>query len=186
MTPTKRTPMYGRYDPHHLLQVGIRVGIATIFGEFLDRRELFGNRDDPSVARLDPQHDYSNRPELWLDFVADSGDGWDSTYAVARLLARKTLAFSRTGEAWMASYADLGPDSADRATTRPWQVLVFGGDQVYATASRDEYARRLIAPFEEAIRAEDASAVLEATDGYAIPGRTTKGFCGCIWTGRER
>src|SRR5262245_59435652 len=113
MTPTKRTPMYGRYDPHHLLQVGIRVGIATIFGECPARRDLFGNRADPSVARLDPQHDYSNRPELWLDFVADSGDGWDSTYAVARLLARKTLAFSRTGEAWMASYADLGPDSAD-------------------------------------------------------------------------
>ena len=25
----------------------------------------------------------SNRDELWLDFIADTGDGWNSTYTVA-------------------------------------------------------------------------------------------------------
>src|SRR4029453_5803084 len=99
----ERMPMYGWYDPAHLLQTGIRVGIATIFGEFLDRRELFGNRDDPNPARLDPQHDSSVAPdrsarsEIWIDFVADTGDGWDSTYAVARLLARSMLEFQLAG-----------------------------------------------------------------------------------------
>jgi 3',5'-cyclic AMP phosphodiesterase CpdA len=156
--------MYGWYDPRHLLQTGVRVGIATIFGEFLDRRELFGNRDDPSVATLDPQHDYSSPPELWIDFVADSGDGWDSTYAVARLLARKKLAFSWTAD------AGTGIDSVHRAVTRPGHVLVFGGDQVYATASRDEYKRRFIAPFEQATRAENAEDTLATADVYAIPG----------------
>src|SRR5262245_39111018 len=156
--------MYGWYDPRHLLKTGIRVGIATIFGEFLDRRELFGNRDDPSVAKPDPQHDYSGRSELWIDFVADSGDGWDSTYAVARLLARERLALSWTAD------AETGMESPHQAVTRPGNVLVFGGDQVYATASRDEYRRRFIAPFEQATRAENAKDTLAAADVYAIPG----------------
>src|SRR5262245_50258919 len=104
--PIERLSMYGWYDPAHLLQTGIRVVIATVFGEFLDRRELFGNRDDPKPASLDPYHDYSvdaaNAPrnEIWLDFVADTGDGWDPTYAVARLLARSNLAFREAKGQW--------------------------------------------------------------------------------------
>ncbi len=158
-----RMAMYGWYDPRHLLKIGVRVGIATIFGEFLDRRELFGNRDDPSRAGLDPQHDYSRRAELWLDFVADTGDGWDSTYAVARILARKTLTFSRPADA-------SGVNSAPPVRTHPGNVLVFGGDQVYATASRDEYRRRFTAPFDLAAVTEDTGDLLTAADVYAIPG----------------
>jgi 3',5'-cyclic AMP phosphodiesterase CpdA len=158
----ERMPMYGWYDPAHLLQTGIRVVIATIFGEFLDRRELFGNRDDPNPARLDPQHDYSVAPdrsarsEIWIDFVADTGDGWDSTYAVARLLARSTLEFQLAGN--------------DRTSTPHGDVVVFGGDEVYATASREEYRRRLIAPFEQAAIDEGTAKALQAADVYAIPG----------------
>ena len=168
--PPERMPMYGWYDPLHLLTTGIRVGIATIFGEFLDRRELFGNRDDPSQAELDPQHNYSKGEELWLDFAADSGDGWEPTYAVARLLARERLVFSRVAGKWMLARDDRGAGSEQRAATHRGQVLVFGGDQVYATASRDEYKRRFIAPLEQAARAEGTEEALKRADVYAIPG----------------
>ena len=46
-------------------------------------------------------------------------------------------------------------------------VLVFGGDQVYPSPSREEYQRRLVAPFTEAF-GEDAPA--ERPHVYAIPG----------------
>jgi hypothetical protein len=162
--------MYGWYDPRHLLQTGIRVGIATIFGEFLDRRELFGNRDDATRAQLDPQHNYSDRSELWLDFVADSGDGWDPTYAIARLLARETLDLSLTTADGTGAHGGPGRSSAHRFTTSFGEVLVFGGDQVYATASRDEYKRRFIEPFDQAVTVEGARECLKNTDVYAIPG----------------
>ena len=35
--------------------------------------------------------DRSEGPELWLDYVADLGDGWNSTYTVASLLAAEEL-----------------------------------------------------------------------------------------------
>jgi len=178
--PIERMGMYGWYDPSHILQTGIRVGIATIFGEFLDRRELFGNRDDVKPATLDPHHDYSkqadgtDRPAIWLDYIADTGDGWDPTYAVARLLARTNLFFWRIGDQWRtdpsAKDVDAANEPATSVATRRAEVLVMGGDQVYATASRDEYRRRLLVPFEQAAIAEGAERALEASDVYAIPG----------------
>jgi len=173
--PIERLPMYGWYDPAHLLQIGIRVGIATIFGEFLDRRELFGNRDDSTPAALDEQHDYSEHPkgtvrnEIWLDYVADTGDGWDSTFAVARLLAKNELGFAKFGDEWLGANAGRD-DSPNRIETHRGEILIFGGDAVYATASRDEYRNRLTGPFDEAAKAEKTEKALEAADVYAIPG----------------
>ena len=36
---------------------------------------------------------------MWLDYVADVGDGWNSTYTVARLLATEELKLDWDGEA---------------------------------------------------------------------------------------
>jgi hypothetical protein len=33
----------------------------------------------------------SKRKDLWFDFMADTGDGGNSTYSVARLLAQPSL-----------------------------------------------------------------------------------------------
>ena len=93
----KRKGMYGWYDPKHLLQTGIRVGIATIFGEFFDRRELFGDRNTTFPRSIPPMtiRPVSQKGGLWIDYAADTGDGWDPTFAVARLLARGNLAFPK-------------------------------------------------------------------------------------------
>lgn len=34
---------------------------------------------------------FSERDELWFDFMADTGDGGNSSYSVARLLAQPTI-----------------------------------------------------------------------------------------------
>lgn len=105
---------------------------------------------------FDPALDYSARSDapFWLDFVADTGDGWNSTYAIARLLAEGQLLIA--GEALQRG-----------------EVLVMGGDQVYPTASREDYAERLLEPYDLAWRnskgvprwSED-----EQPELYAIPG----------------
>jgi len=38
----------------------------------------------------------SKREDLWFDFMADTGDGGNSTYSVARLLAQPSLKMGKT------------------------------------------------------------------------------------------
>src|SRR5690349_2504877 len=58
------------------------------------------------------------RKELWLDFIADTGDGWDSTYSVAYYAAKPEL--------------DIN-SGKDVHHTKRGEVLIFGGDEVYPT-----------------------------------------------------
>ena len=73
--------MVGWYDPGQLLQTAGQVVVSTIFGKNSDQRmieALFADVDpvslpDPSDPRLikDGIEDYSDLPELWIDYVAD-------------------------------------------------------------------------------------------------------------------
>nr|WP_239063054.1 metallophosphoesterase [Streptomyces sp. SID13031] len=67
-----------------------------------------------------------------VDFTADTGDGFDATFAVARLLAG---GMSTSDPAKFAGPADL---------------LVLGGDEVYPVASAEAYRRRFTAVFRAA------------------------------------
>lgn len=40
---------------------------------------------------------YSEHEELWFDFMADTGDGGNSSYSVARLLAQPYLRVQNNG-----------------------------------------------------------------------------------------
>lgn len=93
---------------------------------------------------------------LWLDYVSDTGDGWDSTYTVARGIGAARLA------------AGGPPGAGDVAELPRAQVLVFGGDEVYPFGSARSYRERLLAPYAAAIRdlADDAP----HPDVFAVPG----------------
>ena len=123
--------MVGWFDPGQLVRTGVDVVISAIFARNSDRRVL----DALSHPDADTC-DYSSRAELWIDYVADTGDGWNSTYAVAHDLAQPEL--------------DLDVDGSLR-TTRRGDVLVFGGDAVYPVASREAYERRLAAAYRTAL-----------------------------------
>jgi hypothetical protein len=101
--------------PRVLVTTGAQSLVAGIFGSYADKRELQGSL--PATV-----HDHADRDELWLDYVADLGDGFDATYSVASLLAAPTL--------------DLG------TPTRRGNLLVMGGDQVYPAASTSGYEDR--------------------------------------------
>lgn len=149
------------FHPFELARAGVRALLADMFGAYADRRELQAALQ-PREAR--PAFVYTHqdaddpgsppRQEMWLDYVADIGDGFNATYAVASLLGRATLTLS-------------GP-SGERFETQRGAVLVMGGDEVYPTASRVEYEQRSVGPYRAAfpyVRDERRAPHL-----FAIPG----------------
>jgi hypothetical protein len=56
-----------------------------------------GGRTDKKKAQDGAQHGdflydpFSEEKELWFDFMADTGDGGNSTYTVAKLLAKPSI-----------------------------------------------------------------------------------------------
>jgi hypothetical protein len=173
MTPSKpvqQRAMVGWYDPRVLLQSAWQVAIANIFGRHSDTRLIEALSTQPQN-----EFDYSTASgEFWFDFVADTGDGWNSTYAIAEALARPTLDVEHAGV---------------RETTQAGRVLVFGGDEVYPYPTRSEYDVRTESPYRHAFAGQGHP------DVFAIPGnhdwydslvafsrtfcRPERGFAGC-------
>jgi hypothetical protein len=157
--------MTGWYDPRRLISIGIRVTEATVFGKLFDRRELMAALDPFDRADFIANCDFSSAAHLaedgnfWLDFCADTGDGWWPTHAVARLLARQEL--------WPKASPEGEPLSGPLPQGR---LLVFGGDQVYPTPSKADYEEKLQAPFEDANTKETGAPRLMDRVLFALPG----------------
>jgi len=161
--PHRRMPMVGWFDPAQLLSTGLKSLVSLVVGEQSDRRivqALASRRQeyyDHSIHYRDgtrgPQPDRSRpRDEVWIDFVCDTGDGWNSTYAVAYAASQRSLRVGAGGEHHDLPRGDL---------------LVFGGDEVYPTPSREEYQRRLVAPYTAAFGDDEPA---ERPHVYAVPG----------------
>src|SRR5258706_7421758 len=76
------------FGPVELLRAGMRALFATLMSTYPDRRETLAALSPLSGRR---PHDFGHAQELWIDFVADTGDGWDSTYSVGLCLNRQAL-----------------------------------------------------------------------------------------------
>ena len=168
-----RPEMVGWYRPVQLVRTAISIATSSIIGRNVDQRELEALHEGP-LDYFDYSADDAGQPrrELWLDFVADTGDGFDSTYAVASAVARDTLDVT-------------DPCGAQHATQRG-RILVFGGDLVYPVASREDYEQRLVMPYEHALPHTRAP----HPDVFAIPGNHdwydslisfTRRFCSERW-----
>lgn len=91
---------------------------------------------------------------IWIDYVACTGDGWNSTYSIASTLAAPCLSV-RGFES---------DDSLFTVETKRGNILILGGNFAYPRP--DEYERRLIFPFEAASPREADSPF----DVFALPG----------------
>ncbi|MGH3749921.1 MAG: metallophosphoesterase, partial [Micromonosporaceae bacterium] len=131
--------------PKLLAATAIRAGLAQNFGAYLDKREL----QSGLPARVYQHH---SDGDLWFDYVADLGDGFDATYSIAWLLAQSQLQLT-------------SPDGAEHTLPRG-EVLVMGGDQVYPTPDWRQYENRCSGPYHAAMPKPDA----EPPSLYALPG----------------
>ena len=134
----------GWLAPLLLLSTGLRALLSILFGAYLDKRELQNALDG---AWFD--HSATEDGQIWLDYVADLGDGFHATYSVAYLLAQPLL--------------EVGSTVLPRG-----RLLVMGGDQVYPLASGDGYESRMKGPYRAALPEAPADARRPVL--YALPG----------------
>jgi hypothetical protein len=164
--------MVSWYNPRNLARTGLDALISTVLAQRSDPRPLEALAAAPAGPVDYRQSGGAERREMWFDYVADVGDGWNPTFAIASCLARDTL--------------QLGPDG-----TRRGEILIFGGDEVYPVASRAAYRLRLKGPYEKALPSLNEN----NPEAFAIPGNHdwydslvsfTRLFCGRDWLGGWR
>ncbi|MBR0863474.1 hypothetical protein JQ614_17185 [Bradyrhizobium diazoefficiens] len=154
----KRFPRMAHwFSPSLLLALLSNVILSSIFGRYADRRLTIAALDTVTVdehmkraTALKTKLASEHGGVVWLDFVADLGDGFDSTYAMATLLGRNELA-------------------VNGQTLLRGQLLVMGGDEVYPKASRQAYTNQLWQPYAWASPDPDH----HSSEGYplfAVPG----------------
>lgn len=124
------------FDPSVLVQSGIQAVLTSVFAQYADGRPLQALLDNVSNDTLKDRYDLRKELKtdedgaIWIDYVADLGDGFDSTYAVAYMLGQKTLTI----------------EGVDKPLPRG-KLLIMGGDQVYPYATKDDYRFRMRDPY---------------------------------------
>jgi hypothetical protein len=116
--------------PARLLTTAKGVVMARVFADFADKRELMASVPREYYTIMPPDE----RQPVRVDYVSDTGDGFDATFAVARIVA------DTPGVSYL---PDPSTPPAGRA-----DLLLFGGDQVYPAAGTAGYSRRLNSVFE--------------------------------------
>lgn len=144
-TSVRRERMVRWLSPSGLFSTALDVVISGIFAKYADKREIEGLFDKETIEPI-------TGDSVWIDYVADLGDGWNSTYTIASLLAQDPATINT-------------PDSPMKGTERG-RILVLGGDEVYPKASPVGYEARLLGPYRAATAGEQPG----PRSVYAIPG----------------
>jgi hypothetical protein len=132
--------MTGWFEPVLLAKLLLRVIISDVFGQYADRRLISAALDPVSEKSLRDRVDISRSmakdkaEAVWFDYVADLGDGFDATYAIAFLIAQPQL-----------------PVEGCKDPLPRGNLVVMGGDQVYPTATRDDYNIKMRLPYSLAL-----------------------------------
>jgi hypothetical protein len=145
------------FNPILLLKLLNNVVTSAMFGQYADRRLMIAaldtvppdqqlKRATAFVEELSP----AGTGPVWFDFVADLGDGFDSTFAIACVLARQEC--------------EVGGKKLPRG-----QMLIMGGDEVYPLANAQTYRNQLFQPYRWAFPDHDRKDP-NGVPLFAIPG----------------
>ncbi len=147
--------MTGWFSPVLLLKLLWRVVVSDLFGQYADRRLIEAALDPVSKTEIQNRDDLTKvlpkdgNGAVWVDFVADLGDGFDATYAVAYLLGQSNL-------------------SVDGNVLPRGGALFMGGDEVYPTSGRDDYNVKMRGPYQFAF--PNQKGAVNHPPVFAIPG----------------
>lgn len=131
--PHERVPV-AWYAPPVLLQAGEELVQSQHFLRNLDRRESFS----PVLAPIDLSgRDFEQQGPLWIDFIADTGDGGNATFTVA--------------QAALAAELEAMDEQGSTQRLPEGEVLLLGGDLAYPGASPADYQYRFFEPFTMAL-----------------------------------
>ncbi len=173
----RQTKMVNWFEPRILLQTGIKALVSGLFGNYADRREMEAALDHRVLTppMEEAGKNYSERKDIWIDFISDTGDGFNATYSVASTASQKELIVQVDGNKFILPRA---------------KILILGGDQVYPTPTGDSYDAKFRVPFDAALPADTTET--DCPHLYAIPGNHDwydglssfiKVFCQQRWIG---
>ncbi len=172
-------PMVGWFDPSVLFLAGSSLALTDAVGPFADRRESLGVSGSAGgvieLAEFGPES--TPGQPVWIDYVADIGDGQVPTMAVAWHLARGLirrengakpdeqpsperaveLAHEQHWDHPVALTPRPTPDGDDVALPRG-SLLVIGGDLAYPIGTTKAYENRVIGPYQQASDGPEVSA----------------------------
>ncbi|WP_158800553.1 metallophosphoesterase [Pedobacter sp. L105] len=155
MKPYKPSKMVNWFEPGMLFQTGLRSVVSALFGNYADRRETEAALSPLSDEGWEEyQKEYAGRQEIWIDYICDTGDGFNPTFSVASLAAQKDLKVHL-------------PDDSEKILPRG-KLLLLGGDQVYPTPAGGLYKQKFSIPFQSAL--PENSVKDDIPHLYAIPG----------------
>jgi len=160
-SPYKKAKMTNWFQPTMLLNIALKSVISGTFGNYADRRELqaaLGTKDEEADPGRLRERLAAGKKEIWVDFICDTGDGFNSTFSVAKKAAQQTLSLK-------------GENEKDApVTTHRGDLLVLGGDEVYPFPTLDTYNSKFRLPFDAA--GDRTEKFTDATRPllFAIPG----------------
>jgi hypothetical protein len=135
-------------SPKELARTAVKVMLAGVFASYSDKREIQAALGSGLLRA--PLGEPDTATELWIDYVADLGDGFDATSTVAHIIAAEKITVTD---------ADL------EYQLNRGGVLVLGGDEVYPTASAVEYEDRFKGPYRAALPTSGDDPLLVALPG---------------------
>lgn len=151
-----RPTAVGWFSLRLLAATGVRALVNSLIGAQTGRRELLAALDNGADSKAPFPRDgqLDRKDTLWIDYVADIGDGFDATHSVAWLIGRDYLFLKEPGEpvpqpAFEEPDVEPGADSGppgSLALPRA-DLLIFGGDQVYPYATQADYQSRTYQPY---------------------------------------
>ena len=112
------------FSPPTLARAAAKVVLSAAFGDYLDKREMEHTLETGVLSTG------VGADDVWIDFIADTADGFDQTYSVA----------------WCASQPNIAPIGLEGTLPRA-QLVVLGGDEVYPYATPKEYEDRFAGPY---------------------------------------
>ncbi|HZJ32643.1 MAG TPA: metallophosphoesterase [Vicinamibacterales bacterium] len=158
-------PKVAWLHPLELMRTAYHAWLSQVATAYIDRREVLAALDSkppeidpafgvvtPVVGPLDGEpvfsSDHQKSNGVWIDFVADVGDSWEATHAIATLMAKRELD--------VAGYRGMVP-GLERGQLPHADLVVIGGDLVYPTPTRDSYRRRTCEPIGSAFPAREVA-----------------------------
>jgi hypothetical protein len=182
----------GWFSIRLLLATGVQALVSKLIGARTARREILaaldsGTSDETATNFASPEgyFDYRKtsheREGLWIDYVADLGDGFNATHSVSWLVGRDYVFLDTPGASIAQpiprnATSEAGP--ADGGSSRhvlpAGEITIFGGDEVYPFASKNNYATRTCGPYHAARPwsgdPDDGKGGAGGRDLFVIPG----------------
>jgi len=170
-----KTKMVRWYGTQTLFQSASDVILTSLLGARVDGRlhQTHLGPAGPVASPAKAYFDYGGKPEpFWFDYVADTGEGWNPTYAIAVGVSHSF--HGDTGEVELLDSGEVerlerGPGEGKKIL-RAGALLVMGGDEIYPSASHTEYERKLLRPYIAAATEERVPEAGASRDVFAIPG----------------